>query len=97
MSTRAAVCATADMAGQPGTMHVRPAVQRTHAISSAAHSVMAVRANSGGACTVGKNRNAPNDTQSVKATARSTATYSEPEVGALRRPPRRETLKWREA
>src|SRR5213596_3111273 len=91
MSTRAAVCAAADIAAQPGTMHVRPAVQSRQAISSAAHNEIAVRANKAGAFTVGKNRNAPNDSQSVRATTSSTAPYSEPAAGAVRSPPRRET------
>src|SRR4051812_8329880 len=96
MSTRAAVCAAAPIAGQPGTMHVRPAVHNTHATSSAAQREIAVRPKSAGARTVGKNRKAPNDTQSVSATVNSTPrmlsdAYSEPAGGGLRRPPRRET------
>src|SRR5690349_7717336 len=96
MSTRAAVCAAADIAGQPGTMHERPAVQSRQATSSAAQRVIAVRANNGGAWTVGKNRKEPNDNHSVSAIVSSTPrmvsdAYSEPAAGALRRPPRRDT------
>src|SRR4051794_40775569 len=72
MSRLAAVWAAAPIAGQPGAMQVFPAVHSTHATNSAAHSVIAVRANSAGALTVGKNRKAPKFSQSVKTTARST-------------------------
>lgn len=72
MSTLAAVRAVAPIVEQPGTMHVLPADQSRQASSSAAHRVIADRANSAGAFTVPKNRKAPKEIQSVKATESST-------------------------
>src|SRR4051812_37856462 len=89
-----------DRVSQPGAMHEWPACQARQATSSDAHIPIAVRANTGGASMVPKNRNAPNVSHSVSAMARSTWTWShevgldaypEPAAGALRRPPRRET------
>src|SRR3954451_14558703 len=81
-------------------MHESAACQSRQAANSDAHMPIAVRANTGGASTVPKNRKAPNVSQSVRATASSTAVmvprigldaYPEPAARDLRRPPRRET------
>ena len=53
-------------------MHVFAALQTTQATSSEAHMPIAVRANTGGAPMVGKNRKAPKVIQSVKTMASST-------------------------
>lgn len=72
MSTLATVHAARETAGQPGTTHSRPAAHTSRHPNSAPHSEIATRPKSGGACTVGKNRNAPNDSNSVRAITTST-------------------------
>ena len=67
MSSAAAVRAARDRVEQPGTMQSCPARQTITARNSAAQSPIATRLKSGGALTVGKNRNAPKVNSRVSA------------------------------